>query len=214
LSHKGKLQPTLLRFLIDYSGEYEMVYIVGIGGTLRKNSRSYRALEIAMSVVQTAGAETEILSLYELDLPMFYPDKAENEYGENVQRLLASLRRADGLILSTGGYHGTMAGATKNMLDYVEYMSDDKLPYLHQRVVGLIATAGGALASVNTINTFVYTVHSLRGIVVPLSVPIPSASKAFKDGELIDEAVHKKLQQMAHETVRLSKLLNPTTVEV
>ena len=190
-----------------------MVYIVGIGGTLRKNSRSYRALEIAMAAVEATGAATEILSLYELDLPMFYPDKAETDYGENVQHLLAALRRADGLILSTGGYHGTMAGATKNMLDYVEYMSDDKLPYLYQRAVGLIATAGGALASVNTINTLIYTVHALRGVVVPISVPIPSASKVFKAGELMDEAIHKKLKQMAQETVWLTKLLNPTTVE-
>jgi FMN reductase len=186
-----------------------MVYIVGIGGTLRKQSRSYRALEIAMAFVQAEGAETEILALYDLDLPMFYPDKTETDYGANVERLLTALRRADGVLFSSAAYHGTMVGATKNMLDFVEYMHEDSIPFLHRRAVGLIATAGGMQAGVTTINTLVYTIHALRGVVVPLSVPIGSASKMFKDGELVDEGIQQRLKQLAHETVQLTKALHP-----
>ena len=191
-----------------------MVKIVGVGGTLRKISRSYRALQVALDYAQAEGAETEILSLYELDLPMFYPDKKEDDYGENVQRLLTALRGADGVLFSTGAYHGILAGVTKNMLDFVELMHEDEIPFLYNRAVGLIATAGGAMADVYTIDSLIHTIHALRGIVVPLTVPIPSAGKAFKDGELVDEGVSKKLQQLAHETVRLTRALRPVNAQV
>jgi NAD(P)H-dependent FMN reductase len=78
----------------------------------------------------------------------------------------------------------------------------------------LIATAGGAMASVNSINSLVQTVHALRGIVVPLTMPITSASKVFINGELIDEGIHKKLQQLAQETVRLTHALHPAIAGV
>jgi FMN reductase len=191
-----------------------MVYIVGVGGTLRHNSRSQRALQVALEFAEAEGAETEMLSLYELDLPMFYPDKAKNDYGENVQRLLTALRRADGVLFSTGAYHGILAGVTKNMLDFVELMHEDEIPFLYNRAVGLIATAGGAMADVYTIDSLIHTIHALRGIVVPLTVPIPSAGKVFKEGAIVDESVVKKLQQFAHETVRITRALHPTKVQV
>lgn len=190
-----------------------MVNIVGVGGTLRENSKSYYALEIAMDAAQAEGAETEIFSLDELNLPMFVPYKKESEWDENVQRLMAAFRRADGIILSTGAYHGTLAGATKNMLDFVELMHNDTPSFFHNRAVGLIATAGGTMAGVNTVNTLIHTVHALRGVVVPLTVPIPSASKAFQDDKLVDEGIHNRLKQLAHETVRLAQALHPVAIE-
>jgi FMN reductase len=191
-----------------------MVYIVGVGGTLRTNSRSFVALEYAMAAAQAAGAETELMSLHELDLPMYHPNKKESDYGDNVNRLLGALRRADGVLFSTGAYHGTLAGVTKNMLDFIEYMHHDAIPFLYNRPVGLIATAGGAVAGVHTMTTLIHTIHALRGIVVPLAVPIGSGAKAFEDGKLIDEGVQNRLQQLAQETVQLARVLRPAAATV
>ena len=48
--------------------------IVGLGGSLAKVSSSRAALGIALLGAEEAGAETELLDLRELDLPMFTPD--------------------------------------------------------------------------------------------------------------------------------------------
>lgn len=191
-----------------------MVYIVGVGGTLRENSRSFGALKFALDAAAELGAETEILSVLELDLPMYVPTKEESDYGENVGRLLKALRRADGILFSTGAYHGIMAGVTKNMIDFIEFMHHDEKVFLHNRAVGLIATAGGTQAAVHTVAEMITAVHALRGIVVPLAVPISSAGKAFSGTEVTDEGVRNRLTQMASETVRLAQALNPASASV
>src|ERR1017187_1858557 len=51
----------------------------------------------------------------------------------DVRRLLGALRRANGVILATPCYHGSVSGLLKNALDYVEDMAQG-------RAVGLIVS--------------------------------------------------------------------------
>src|SRR4028119_2284456 len=90
--------------------------MVGVGGTLREGSASLGALRRALAASADAGAETELLDLRELDLPMYEPGRALEEYGSGVERLVEALRGADGIVVSTAAYHGTLAGVTKNAL--------------------------------------------------------------------------------------------------
>ena len=48
--------------------------IVGLGGSLAKVSRSRAALRTALKGAADIGADTELLDLRELDLPMYDPD--------------------------------------------------------------------------------------------------------------------------------------------
>src|SRR5215470_12512746 len=51
--------------------------IVGLGGSLRHGSTSRAALERALAGAEAAGADTVMLDLRELDLPMFDPEHEE-----------------------------------------------------------------------------------------------------------------------------------------
>ena len=169
-------------------------HVVGIGGTLRDGSKGLRALEEALRAAEEAGATTELLDLRELDLPMYEPGKPLEEYGASVERLVEAMRGADALVWSTAAYHGTLAGVTKNALDFTQFMARDEKPYLQDKVVGLVATAAGGLAAVNAINVMVNVVHALRGVAAPLSVPIQQSWKAFdEEGNVRDEGVAKRL---------------------
>jgi FMN reductase len=189
-----------------------MVNILALGGTLRPNSRSYIALQIAAQAASQAGAEVEILSLYELDLPMYKPDTALSDYGDNVQQLIEAIRHADGLLISTGAYHGTLAGATKNALDFVEFASGDERPYFHNRAVGLITVAGGEMAAAHTLTTLIHTVHALRGMVVPMTIPIMQGGKKISDGKLKDSQTQARLEKLGQETVRIASAFNVAVV--
>src|SRR4028119_2184322 len=92
----------------------ERLKVVGVGGTLRENSASLGALRRALAAAGEAGAETELLDLRELDLPMYEPGKALEEYGPGVGRLVEELRGADAVLISTAAHHGTLAGLTQN----------------------------------------------------------------------------------------------------
>ena len=172
-------------------------HIVGIGGTLREHSTSHAALERALAAAEAAGATTELLALNDLHLPLLIPRWSLNDYDESVARYIAAVRRADGLIWSAAAYQGTIAGVHKNALDLLELLSEDVRPYLHGRVVGLIATAGGEMAAVNTINAMVHAAHALRASVVPLMVPISAASRRFdRELRLVDDSVAQRLEQL------------------
>lgn len=176
-------------------GRSERATVVGLGGTLRADSRSRWALERALEAAAGAGATTRLLALRELDLPLFQPGKPLAFYPQRVASFLAEVRHADGMLWSTGAYHGTLAGATKNALDFLEFLSADG--YLDGISVGLIATSGGDMAAVNAIDAMVHTAHALRAIALPLKVPIGGASRAFgRQKKPLDDKVARRLSML------------------
>jgi FMN reductase len=115
---------------------------------------------------------------------------------------------ADALLWSTAAYHGTLAGVTKNALDFAQYLARDERPYLEDRIVGLIATAGGGMAAVNAINAMVNVVHALRGVAAPLSVPVTQSWKAFdEEGNIRDEWVAGRLESLGRLVVEMAAKL-------
>lgn len=185
--------------------------VIGIGGTLRKGSTSLAALRRALTAAKEAGADTELLGLRDLNLPMYEPGRLLEEYGPEVGRLIKTVRETDALLLSTAAYHGTLAGVTKNALDFLQFMARDEKPYLQDKVVGLIATAGGDLAGANAVGAMVHAAHALRGTVAPLTVAVPQAWKrANGDGDIIeDDGYGGRLDQLGRLVVEMAGKLRP-----
>jgi FMN reductase len=180
--------------------------VVGIGGTLRENSTSLGALRKSLAAAEDAGAEVELLDLNELRLPMYEPGKPLEEYDENVRRLISAIRGADAPLVSTAAYHGTLAGVTKNALDFVQFLGREEPAYLDGKVVGLISTAGGEQAAANANAAMVHVVHSLRGIVAPLMVGVTRAWQRTDDeGDVADENYGRRLDSLGGLVVDLGE---------
>jgi FMN reductase len=121
-----------------------------------------------------------------------------------------ALRGADAVLLSTAAYHGTLAGFTKNALDFAQFIASDEEPYLQDKVVGLIATAGGDLAGANAVGAMVHAVHALRSTVAPLTVVVPQAWKrANGDGDITDEDYGQGLDKLGRLVVEMTAKLRP-----
>lgn len=176
--------------------------IVGLGGSLARASTSRAALQKALEGAGAAGAETLLLDLRELDLPMYDPDRAEPT--EAASRLIESCYAADGLLWSSPLYQGTISGALKNALDWLHELGRRDPPYLHDKVIGLISAAGG-MQGLQAINTMEFAVRALRGWAVPYVVPIAAASRVFdSEGRIHDEAVERQLTTLGSEVVRVT----------
>ena len=184
--------------------------VVGIGGTLRIGSSSLGALRRTLGAAREAGAEIELVDLKELGLPMYEPGRPLAEYGAGAEGLVGAMRGADALILSTAAYHGTLAGVTKNALDFAQFLSGDERPYFDGKVVGLIATAGGEMAGANATGALVNVVHALRGTVAPLMVAVPRAwERSDSDGNITDEGYGGRLDGLGKLVVDLASRLAP-----
>ena len=179
-----------------------MTMIVGLGGSLARSSTSRAALQRALEGAE-AGAETRLLDLRELDLPMYDPD---DEPGEAAAELIESCYAADGLIWSSPLYQGTISGALKNALDWLHVLGRRDPPYLHDKVIGLISAAGGT-QGLQAINTMEFAVRALRGWAVPYVVPVASAARVFEaSGAINDESVGTQLSMLGAEVVRVAEL--------
>jgi FMN reductase len=186
--------------------------IVGIGGTPRVGSSSERALELALLAAEAAGARTIKLAARDLPTAMYEPGCVEGD--ERAERLVDAVTRADGLIVSSPGYHGGPSGLVKNALDYTEELRADARPYLDGRAVACIACASGWQATATTLVSLRSIVHALRGWPTPLGVAINSSVTRLDADGGVDELVARQLEIAGREVVAfaLQRLAVPSNV--
>jgi FMN reductase len=175
-------------------------YIVAVGGTLRPGSTTEKAMQHVLNAADRAGARTRLISGPALQLPMYEPDNPERT--DAARDLVAQLALADGIILGSPGYHGSISGLVKNALDYAEDLRGDRRPYFSGRAVGCIATGGGWPGAVNTLGALRDIVHALRGWPTPLGAAINSSERVFDDdGQCVVPRVSQMLDLIAAEVL-------------
>ena len=178
--------------------------IVGIGGTLRENSSTERALRYCLSAVESQGGRTKLYAGPDLNLPMYAPHELERT--PKAVELIESLRVADAVVVASPGYHGAISGLVKNALDYFEDLRSDPRVYLDGTPWGSITCAFGWQAAVGTLGQLRVVGHALRAWPTPLGVAINSADPVWDEkGELTDESIQNQLQMLATQLLTFAK---------
>lgn len=180
-------------------------FIVGIGGTTREGSSSEMAMRCTLAAAERQGAEIAVLAGPDLVFPMYAPEQSYRD--PRAERVVELLRRSDGVIISSPGYHGSISGLIKNALDYVEDMRSDEAPYFDGRAVGCIVCAYGWQATGTTLTALRSIVHALRGWPTPIGIGINTTGKIFDAaGSCIDAGVAKQLELMASQVVKFARM--------
>lgn len=179
--------------------------ICGLGGTPRPGSSTERAVRIALSAAEGAGAETVLIPGPELMLPMYLPGHCERT--PEMVRLVDAFRRCDGLIIGSPAYHGSISGMMKNALDYAEDLRTESRVYFDGVPVGLIVCAGGWQAAGQTLATLRGIVHALRGWPTPLGATLNTSSPVFDDtGACIDLSAKMQLETVGRQVVEFARM--------
>jgi FMN reductase len=170
--------------------------VVGLGGTLRANSSTERALRYCLDSVEAQGGRTKFFSGPDLDLPMYAPHELKRT--PKALELVGALRDADAVVVGSPGYHGAVSGLVKNALDYIEDLREDPRVYLDNTPWGCISCAYGWQAAVGTLGQLRNIGHALRAWPTPLGVAINSADQIWDPaGELTDTTVQDQLELLA-----------------
>jgi FMN reductase len=179
--------------------------IIGIGGAIGQGSSSERALSVTLSFAKQAGARTALFAGPDLDMPMYSP--GDSRRCPRSRALVAALRAANGVVIASPAYHGSISGLIKNALDYTEDLRGEPLPYLEGRPVGAIACARGDQAIGTTLMTMRAITHALRGWPTPLSVGINTGRFKFdENGIASDDFVATQLRVLAEQIVDFASL--------
>ena len=178
------------------------VHVVGMGGSLRTASTSRTALQTALDGVAAASARASLIWTRDLDLPMYTPEVTVPGAARD---LADTVYAADAMIWSTPTYHGSVSGSFKNALDWLILLADNDPPYLTNKPVGLVATAGG-VQGLQAVNALASIVRAMRGWSVPLVQPVAQSWQTFDaDGRLVDDMVAAQLRELGAEVVRAAR---------
>jgi chromate reductase len=179
------------------------VHILGIAGSLRRESYNRAALRAAAQLVP----QDATLDVFELDgIPGFNQDEEQNPPARVVE-LKRRIREADAVLFVTPEYNYSVPGVLKNAIDWASR------PYGDSAWSGKPAAIMGA--SIGAIGTARAQYH-LRQIMVflnmfPINQPevmIGHAAERFdKDGNLADEPTKEFIRQLLKNLVAWTRRL-------
>jgi FMN reductase len=185
------------------------VFIVGIGGSTREGSSTEVLVRAVLNAAEGRGAVTRLYTGPDLMLP---PYEQTPGCAAAAAQLIADVRRAHAIVVGSPGYHGTISGLVKNVLDFLEELRSDDPPYLDGRAVGCVTTAYGWQAAVNTLTTLRQVVHALRGWPTPLGIAVNVAQGLVgDDGSFIDPRLNDSVELMADQLLRFSVAIQSST---
>ena len=185
--------------------EDNRVRVLCIGGSTRPNSSSEKAVKVSAAAAEAEGAVVDLMVSRDLMFPIYDTETAHRS--PEAERFVQSIRAADALIVASPGYHGSMSGMLKNVLDYLEDTNKDERVYLDGVPVGCIAVSYGWQATVSTLQSLRTTVHALRGWPSPFGATINATEPIFDaDGACIDERARFGLETVAKQVVEFAKL--------
>lgn len=179
-------------------------FVVGLGGTLRADSSTERAVRYCLEAVERQGGRTRMFAGPDLELPMYAPHSLERTPA--ALEFVSALRDADAVVVGSPGYHGAISGLVKNALDYIEDLREDPRVYLDNTPWGCISCAYGWQAAVGTLGQLRSIGHALRAWPTPLGVAINSADKIWSEtGELADGTVRGQLDMLATQLLNFGR---------
>jgi chromate reductase len=182
-----------------------MLTILGIAGSLRKDSYNKAALRIAQGLCPQ-GAKLEIYDL--AGLPLFNQDE-ERSPTPKVTEFKQRIRAADAILISTPEYNYGLPGVLKNAIDCASRPYGDNAWSGKPVAImsAAMSVAGGIRAQYQLRQSFVFL--NMDAVVQP-EVAIASAHQRFDErGNLGDETSKKMIAQLLQNLVVKVRLLEP-----
>ena len=167
--------------------------VLGVAGSTRRGSYSTQALKIALEHAKKQGAEVRLLEI--ANMPLYDPNAPASK---EVEQVAKAVSWADGFIIASPDYHGSMSGALKNFLDhfYEEFAG---------KIFGfIVASHEKGLTVMDQMRT---AVRQCYGWSLPYGVSV-NGPQDFTGGELVNARLSKRMQMMARDLVVYGRLLN------
>jgi NAD(P)H-dependent FMN reductase len=159
--------------------------VLGVAGSMRNDSYSKKALNLALESAKRHGAQVQLLELAKADIPIYSPSSTvPAKVEENVAW-------ADAFILASPDYHGSVSGALKNFLDcFYEEFSGKLFGYI-------VASHEKGLTVMDQMRT---AVRQCYGWSLPYGVSV-NGEQDFVEGRLSNQRIQQRLNMMGRDLV-------------
>ena len=165
--------------------------ILGISGSLRKESFNTRLLRTAMSLAPDG------VSIEEFDIaaiPLYNEDVRAAGFPPAVQQFRDAIRSADALLFATPEYNYSVSGVLKNAIDWASRPPDQPFTEKPAAVMGATTGLGGTVRAQQHLRQILVGVN-VHFVNRP-EVAIRSAADKFDATGLTDEKGRDVVQQL------------------
>lgn len=166
-------------------------------GSMSPNGNGARMMDKAMAAVTDAGGAPELWDIRENRLPFF----GETWTDGNVAALKEKAAAADGFLICSPEYHGTISGLLKNQLDWLS------MDQFRDKPVAIMTTLGGQPNS-NALNHLRLSLRHVHAVVIREQAMLPHTKQAWnEDGSFADEGLQGRVESMARKLVETVHML-------
>lgn len=171
--------------------------ILAVSGSTRAACRTRALLDVAIAGAREGGAEVRILDLHDHPLPMFQESEPAQGADPNVRRARADAEWAQGFLLATPEYHGSLSGALKNWFDF-HYRE------LTGKLAGVLAATGGGGGDMSIVAAKT-SFQWCHGFVLPFHAA--ARSDDFDGMEIRNDRVRDRAFRVGRDVARYAPVL-------
>jgi NAD(P)H-dependent FMN reductase len=165
-------------------------------GSMRRDRMGIRAARFVLRTLEERGHKATLVDAMELQLPLLdrmYKEHPKGQAPENLEKLAALYRAADGFVIVAGEYNHGIQPGLKNLLDYF-------LEEYFWRPSGIVSYSQGAFGGVRAAMQLRMTLAELGMSSVPSLMPIPAIARALsEDGIPAEERLTKSMARFLDE---------------
>ncbi len=168
------------------------IHILGISGSLRKESYNTKLLRAAAEMLP----EDMTLEIFDLSpIPLYNEDVRQRGYPESVQAFRERIATADALLIATPEYNGSLSGVLKNALDWASRSPD---PPLNEKPTAIMGATTGSFGTAKAQMHLRAVCASLNMFLVnkPGVLVMRAQDKFDTQGHLIDETARGFLKAL------------------
>lgn len=189
-----------------------MATIIGISGSLRRESFNTSLLRAAVSLVP--DGTIEIASIR--DIPLYDGDvEAADGIPRAVQALKDKIAAADGLLIATPEYNNSVPGVLKNAVDWLTRPPSDIQRVFRARPVAIVGATPGAGGTALAQSAWLPVFRTLG--MLPWfegRLLVSNAAKVFDaQGRLVDETTRSRLESFVKGFAHFARTASRATHE-
>jgi len=170
-----------------------MASIVGLSGSLRRNSFNTALLHAAQDV-SGDDVDFDIATLH--GIPLYDGDLEKREgIPDPVTELKKRIESADGLLIATPEYNNSVPGVLKNAVDWLSRRPDDAPHVFNGLPVAIIGASPGGFGTILAQDAWLSVMRTLSARQwFGGRLQVSRAGKVFDDeGRMVDEDIRKRL---------------------